>query len=114
MANLTLHVKKIYFDQMESGEKKEEYRKKTPYWTKRLVGKTYDNLIIACGYPKKTDLEKYLVYKYTGYYEKTITHSHFGANPEEVFSIPLNPLENHDSSGNRSTTPPQMTGLANG
>jgi ASC-1-like (ASCH) protein len=32
--NLFLHVRKEYFDQIKSGEKKEEYRLIKPYWIK--------------------------------------------------------------------------------
>lgn len=33
---LTLPIKKKWFDMILSGEKKEEYRKIKPYWTKRF------------------------------------------------------------------------------
>lgn len=33
---LTLPIKKQWFDMIKSGEKKEEYRDMTPYWTKRF------------------------------------------------------------------------------
>lgn len=33
---LTLPIKKKWFDMILSGEKKEEYRAITPYWTKRF------------------------------------------------------------------------------
>lgn len=36
MVTLQLAVKKVYFEQMVSGEKVEEYRLLTPYWKKRL------------------------------------------------------------------------------
>lgn len=35
---LDLVLKGKWYDMIESGEKKEEYRAKTPYWVKRLLG----------------------------------------------------------------------------
>lgn len=39
---LHLPVKKIYFDQIKSGKKLDEYRLVTEYWKKRLEGRDYD------------------------------------------------------------------------
>lgn len=41
--NKTLHLvlKKRWWDMIESGEKKEEYRTISEYWTKRLVDRQY-------------------------------------------------------------------------
>ncbi|EDG5368335.1 ASCH domain-containing protein, partial [Salmonella enterica subsp. enterica serovar Typhimurium] len=41
---LHLPVKKIYFDQIKSGEKPDEYRLVTDYWIKRLEGREYDEV----------------------------------------------------------------------
>ncbi|EAQ5647929.1 ASCH domain-containing protein, partial [Salmonella enterica] len=49
---LHLPVKKIYFDQIKSGEKPDEYRLVTDYWIKRLEGREYDEVHVKCGYPK--------------------------------------------------------------
>jgi hypothetical protein len=38
---LHLNLKKKWFDMIASGEKKEEYRNLTPYWTKRLIEVDY-------------------------------------------------------------------------
>ena len=38
---LVLPIKRVWFDMIKSGEKKEEYREIKPYWTKRF----YNNLI---------------------------------------------------------------------
>lgn len=37
MRTLTLHLKREWFDQIKSGEKKEEYRVQSTYWIKRLT-----------------------------------------------------------------------------
>jgi hypothetical protein len=49
---LHLPVKKIYFDQIKSGKKLDEYRLVTEYWKKRLEGRDYDEVHVKCGYPK--------------------------------------------------------------
>lgn len=41
MKILYLHLRKIWFDQIASGEKTKEYRLQKPYWHKRLEGKHY-------------------------------------------------------------------------
>lgn len=37
MKILTLHLKRKWFDMIKAGEKKEEYRKQTCYWSKRFL-----------------------------------------------------------------------------
>ncbi|PPC95683.1 MAG: RNA-binding protein [Methylotenera sp.] len=86
MADLTLHVKREYFEQMRDGTKPEEFRLCTLYWKKRLE-KYYDNVVICLGYPKKDDQSKRLVRKWRGSVIKTITHKHFGSNPVAVYAI---------------------------
>jgi hypothetical protein len=49
MADLTIPVMGVYFDQMLRGEKLEEFRVQTDYWRKRLVGRSYDNLVLTRG-----------------------------------------------------------------
>lgn len=74
---LTLHLKKIWFDKIKSGEKTHEYREVKPYWTNRIK-KEYDFLncdidylkelplypqgciTFVCGYPNKNDKTKRL------------------------------------------------------
>ncbi|NUL35088.1 ASCH domain-containing protein [Kosakonia sacchari] len=90
MADLFLAVNGEYFDQMQCGEKLEEYRLVNAYWSKRLVGRKYERLIITRGYPKKDDDSRRLVMNYKGYEIKTITHKHFGDKPELVYAIKVN------------------------
>ena len=42
MTALTLPLKAEYFDAIRDGSKLEEYRLVTPFWAKRLEGRTYD------------------------------------------------------------------------
>ena len=89
MKNLVLNLKKEYFQEIKLGIKTEEYRLCTPYWQKRLENKNYDKVIIKLGYPKNSEIEKILEFKYLGYEIKTIKHKHFGSDPIKVYAIKL-------------------------
>jgi ASC-1-like (ASCH) protein len=60
MAKLHLNLKAEYFDQIKSGEKADEYRLCTPYWTRRLVGRVFDGIVLKKGYPKSGDASRTL------------------------------------------------------
>ncbi|MBB7241241.1 ASCH domain-containing protein [Escherichia coli] len=89
VANLQLAVKGEYFDAMIRGEKTEEYRQVNSYWSRRILDKSYDRLIITKGYPKRDDLSRRIDVPYGGYEIKVITHPHFGPEPVKVFAIKL-------------------------
>lgn len=84
---LTLPLKAEYFDAIKHGRKVEEYRLVTDYWRKRLVGRSYDRIVLTKGYPSRDDHDRRLVLPWRGYTVKTITHPHFGPDPVEVFAI---------------------------
>jgi hypothetical protein len=84
---LTIPVNGVYFDQIKAGTKLEEYRLVTPFWTKRLAGRTYSQVVMTRGYPAATDHERRLVLPWRGVTRKTITHPHFGPDPVEVYAI---------------------------
>ena len=46
--HLTLH--RCWFDMIQRGEKKEEYRAISPYWVQRLHGRHYDAVHFVNGY----------------------------------------------------------------
>ena len=85
--DLHLPLKKVYFDQIVTGQKQEEYRLANDYWCKRLQGRTYDRVIVTSGYPKKDDTTRRSARAWRGFTLKTITHPHFGDHPVEVFAI---------------------------
>lgn len=85
--NLTIPVNGIYFDQIKAGTKLEEYRLVKDSWTKRLVGRVYEHVIMTRGYPARDDHAKRLVIPWRGFTVKTITHPHFGPDPVEVYAI---------------------------
>jgi len=85
--NLILPLKGVYFDAIAAGTKLEENRLCTDYWKRRLIGRSYENIILTRGYPRKDDQSRRIVCKWNGYKIKTITHEHFGPDPVEVFAI---------------------------
>ena len=87
--DLQIALKGEYFDAIQRGEKTEEYRLVTPYWTARLSGRDYDNLILTRGYPKRGDDSRRMDFEFRRPVIKTITHPHFGDKPVEVFAIPV-------------------------
>jgi len=89
--DLIIAVKGEYFDQIKAGAKTEEFRLCTIYWKKRIE-RYYDRLILTRGYPKRTDKEKRMEFKWQGAVIKTITHPYFGNQPVAVYAIPLTPL----------------------
>lgn len=86
---LTIPVNGVYFDQIAAGTKPEEYRLSTPHWSRRLMFRDYDSVVLTRGYPKGGGIEgeTRLTRPYRGYTVKTITHPHFGPDPVEVFAI---------------------------
>lgn len=92
MANLQLALKGEYFDAIKSGEKLEEFRLVTPYWTRRLINKdgkpkTFKTITLTKGYPKSGDIEKTLVLPFFGWRQIVITHPFFGDSPVNVYAI---------------------------
>lgn len=92
--NLILHLKKEYFEQIARGEKTEEYRLVTTYWSRRLEGRQYENVVLMCGYPKRGDTSKTMVLPWRGVCKKVIVHPLFsgGKLPTEVFAIDVRGL----------------------
>jgi len=90
MSTLHLALQRAYFDQIEAGSKGEEYRLCTPYWRRRLEGRTFDAIVLTLGYPPRNDNARRIVRPWRGYTIKTITHPHFGPAPVQVFAIRVN------------------------
>lgn len=90
LKTITFNLKKQYFDAIKCGDKKEEYREKKAFWTKRLSNRNFDVIIIKLGYPKKgADDEKVLYFKWNGFVEKTIEHEVFDNETVDVYAIDL-------------------------
>lgn len=87
MTELVLPLKAEYFNSIKAGTKPEEFRLCTPFWRKRLEGKTFSSIVLTLGYPSRNDTERRLVLPWRGMRETTITHPHFGPDPVRVFAI---------------------------
>jgi len=90
--NLQLALNGEYFDAIKSGEKLEEFRQATPYWTRRLTNADgspaqFKQIILTKGYPKAGDPERTLWLPYLGWRRITLQHKHFGSDPVDVFAI---------------------------
>jgi hypothetical protein len=95
MASLTLPLKAEYFDAIRDGSKLEEYRLVTPFWARRLEGRSYDYIVLTKGYPRLIDFSRRLKRPWRGFTVKTITHPHFGPAPVEVYAIDVSPVSAH-------------------
>ncbi len=84
---LHLPLKGCYFDAIKAGAKPEEYRLTTPYWRRRLEGRTYAGILLTKGYPARDDQERRLSLPWRGCTVKTIQNEFFGPAPVEVFAI---------------------------
>jgi hypothetical protein len=91
MSTLTLPLKAEYFDAIKAGTKPEEFRLCTPFWEKRLMGRSYDTVTLTKGYPSHHDAARRLVLPWRGFAVKVITHPHFGPAPVSVFAIRVAP-----------------------
>ena len=91
MVQKTLHInlRAEYFHQIAAGLKTEEYRLCTPYWSKRLEGRTYERVLLKNGYPRGADAERIIERAWHGVERKVISHPHFGLKPVQVFAIQL-------------------------
>lgn len=85
--NLVLALKAEYFRAIKEGTKLEEFRLRTPFWCKRLEGRSFGSVVLTLGYPSRYDKDRRIVRAWRGMREMSITHPHFGDEPVEVFAI---------------------------
>ncbi|MBL3598129.1 hypothetical protein JMM63_21730 [Rhodovulum sulfidophilum] len=71
MATLHLPLRGVYFDQIKSGEKIEEYRLVTPFWAKRLEGRAYDRIELAKFSAPKGDTGRRITRPWRGFRKTT-------------------------------------------
>lgn len=83
MRIIDLPLKSEWYEMIERGEKKEEYREIKPYWTKRFQGRKITHVRFRYGYTSRTMI----------FAVKSITVgrglSVWGAPKEEVYIIAL-------------------------
>ena len=90
MKTLHLNLKAEYFAQIAAGSKSHEYRLCTAFWSKRLLGQSFDRIEIKKGYPKRGDVTRTISRPWCGLEVQTIQHRHFGSEPVQVFAIRVN------------------------
>ena len=90
MSDLHLNLKSEYYEQIATGEKEWEYRLYNDYWKKRLVGKSFDKILVKRGYPKRDDMENQMIRPWNGYIIEEIVHPHFHNKSVTVFAIKVN------------------------
>ena len=86
--NLRLNLKGVWYDMIESGEKKEEYREIKSYGTKRLLDdnnnfKNYETVTFVYGYTSRE-----ITYRCNGI-RVGIGNSFWGAPENEVYIISI-------------------------
>lgn len=87
--DLVLHLRREWWERIRRGEKTEEYRLVTPYWTRRLEGRTFARVVLLLGYPSRDDASRRIVRRFGGIERKTIVHPLFGDEPVEAYAIRL-------------------------
>ena len=99
--NLILPLKRKWFEEIQDGMKKEEYRLYNEYWCKRLIGKSFNKIIITLGYPNKNNKDRRIEFPWNGYEIKHIVSEEWGLKKKKVFAILLN-KENANVLDNRT------------
>ncbi len=113
--NLTLSLKRQWFEMTKAGIKREDYRELTPYWYSRLclyLGeiktqkwwiyyfvnhhsidqehhisfKSFDHNIMTLGYPKSTDSDRILKLEHKGIEIRT-GNPDWGAEPNKLYFV---------------------------
>lgn len=85
--DLILPLKRKWFYQIKAGIKPFEFRLNNEYWQKRLIGKTYKNVIFTLGYPKRDDIERRIVKPWAGYEMQTVISEEWDNEPKDCFAI---------------------------
>ena len=89
MKILHLHVTRKHFDQIKSGNKKEEYRAWNIYWKKRIIGVPFEAVEIYHGYPKAGAGER-IIFAWDGYEKKILEVKLYKKGLFLYFAISLN------------------------
>lgn len=87
--DLRIALKAIYFEQIKSGEKTEEYRVYNDFWRKRIEGKVFDTITLTLGYPKSGDKKRELKFTWNGYEVRNMLYHPETGKEEKVFAISL-------------------------
>ena len=89
MKTLYLHVPRKHFDQIKSGNKKEEYKAWNIYWKKRIIGVPFEAVEISYGDPKAGTGER-ITFAWDGYEKKILEVKLCKKGAYLYFAISLN------------------------
>lgn len=84
---LILPLKRRWFLDIQAGIKPFEYRLDTPYWQKRLIGKSYETVTFTLGYPERQDISRRISKPWFGYEMQTVLHEEWNNVPMRCFAI---------------------------
>lgn len=84
---LHLHLKKEYFEQIQSGEKTEEYRLVSKSDKQLHSGRTYQEIHLHLGYPKRGTPGRTLYRRWNGCRVDKINRPLFGDEAVQVYVI---------------------------
>ena len=95
---LYLPLKKEWFDLIDKGIKKEEYRLMNKYWTSRICTKNkdgeyectkdkFDYVEFTLGYPKKDDKSKRMRFEIEKIFQNKGGIKEWGANLDEIYFV---------------------------
>jgi len=89
MGAKTLHLtlKKVWFDMILSGEKKEEYREIKPYWIKRLCPNDYDLTLFESIIPDNDKNPTFSCKKFKEYDTITFKNGYAADSPEMIVEL---------------------------
>ena len=104
MRVLHLVMKGVYFDQIRDGLKRDEYRLRSPYWRKRIEGKTFGRIDLSRGYAPKHCQDRHLSLTWRGYDVRMISHPQFGPHAVEVYAIRVRGDDDDCSAPGSNTT----------
>ena len=90
MSDLHLVLNRAGFDLVKSGKTVVQTRLITDFWSKKLVDKRYDKIVIMCGYAKPEEVDRRIVLPYNGYRIRNVTSAFTNNEPQDVYVIKAN------------------------
>lgn len=99
MKVLQLALRRKWFEAIRDGSKLEEYRLASPYWKRRLEGKTFDKVVLTLGYPPREDLSRRIESPWLGVSRRIVQSEEWDNEPRDVFVIPLRPTNTGEVEG---------------
>lgn len=84
---LRLNLKRKWWEKIRDGSKTVELRRATEYWQTRLIGRSYDEIHLCLGYPRRGDESRTLKRKWRCVAKEMVQSDEFGPEPVEAYVI---------------------------